>query len=195
MGKRKGIPPEYTPSVASVVDIWSKATDRDRDLGACWYPEAHRVAKDLCGDAATGAGVIAALSPQAGWTSNLEMARDLASGRRPRMTTGANILKAERIMAGEPWRDVLGGPKVRSFAQCIEDPWDGHSAVIDRHAFDVAVGRVTDDAIRSLVLSRAGVYDTFAGIYRAAARDIGEDPCVVQATTWTTWRRLKSLPE
>ncbi|HTE66948.1 MAG TPA: hypothetical protein VK736_11925 [Candidatus Binatia bacterium] len=115
------------------------------------------------------------------------------TGRTPRYATGSNVVKARRCDAGEHWADVLGGPKVRAFAALIDDPDDLTAVVIDRHAFDVAVGRVTSDHERDLLLKRRGVYERFARVYRAAARVLGIPPSVVQATTWTYWRRVKGL--
>lgn len=195
MAPRKGIPPEYRPSVRNILTIWAQATADDLDAGAQWYPDAHKVAIDIAGDGDVGAGVLAALSPQRSWSDNVTGAREFMRTGRCRYATGRNISKAQSILDGGQWGAVLGGPKVRSFAACIADPWDTYAVVVDRHAFDIAVGRVTSDAERNLLLKRAGTYDRFARTYRAAARVLDDLPMVVQATTWTTWRRLKGLPD
>ena len=205
MAPAAGVPDAYRPGVRNILQTLEMATAAEWEAGALWYPNAHKVASELAPDPATGAGILAALSPQRAWAPNVQDARDLAAGRRPRYATRANLVKAQAILDGAPWQDVLGDPrttrrisrgaKVRNFAACIADPWDPWSVVIDRHAFDVAVGRITSDAERTRVLGRVGVYDRFARTYRAAARATGEAPNVIQAVVWVTWRRLKGLPE
>jgi hypothetical protein len=77
---------------------------------------------------------------------------------------------------------------------------ESDAVVVDRHAFDIAVGRVTNNETR-YALGRKGVYGSFAKAYvRAAktiARETGMDVSAsqVQAVTWTVWRRLKGLAE
>jgi hypothetical protein len=195
--QRKGVPAEYRPSTDHILQVWEQATDTEITAGAEWYPRAHKLAGEIFGCPSTGAGVIAALSPQCAWQRNITLAREAARGKRGSYVTASNWAKAQRIMGGEHWTTVLGprGPKVRAFAATIEDPWDALPVVIDRHAFDVAIGRPTSDSARQVVLSRVGVYDLFAATYRLAADLVGESPATVQATTWTTWRRLKGLPD
>ena len=50
---------------ANIVDTYGRSTVAERADGTYWYPSAHALAKQLGGrqGAATGAGVIAALSP------------------------------------------------------------------------------------------------------------------------------------
>jgi hypothetical protein len=190
MGKRKPLPADMRPQVRNIIDVYDTATGAEIAEGLAWYVTAHAVAKSL-GGARRGAGTLAALSPQTDWERNVEMAHDVYRGRTPRYATGANIAKARRCDAGEHWADVLGGSKVRNFAAVIEDPTDAHAVVIDRHAFDVAVGRITDDKIRGTILARAGVYEIFADAYRQAAAEIGVTPSEVQAVTWVVWRHRK----
>ena len=205
MAPAAGIPLEYRPSARNILQVLDAATAAEWEAGALWYPAAHKIASEIFSDPATGAGVLAALSPQRAWAANVQDARDLAAGRRPRYATRANLAKAQAILDGSPWQTVLGDPrttrrtsrgaKVRNFAACIADPWDPWAVAIDRHAFDVAVGRITSDAERERILARVGVYDRFARTFRAAARATGEAPNVIQAVSWVTWRRLKGLPE
>ena len=82
-----------------------------------------------------------------------------------------------------------------AFWRTIADPTDPRAVVIDRHAIDIATGRVLGDKVRGLLLSRAGAYDEVCDAYRRAARilsrEFGTDlsPAAVQATTWVHWRR------
>jgi hypothetical protein len=192
MARRKPLPAAYRPTVANVLACYAAASEEDRLAGKLWYSEAHDIAREL-GGPRIGAGILAALSPQCDWDTNVSMGRDIAAGRTPRYATGANVAKARACDRGAHWADVLGGPKVRAFAALIEDPDDPYAVVIDRHAFDVAVGRVTSDRDRALLLARRGTFDRFARVYRAAARILGVTPSTVQATTWVAWRHAKGL--
>jgi hypothetical protein len=132
------------------------------------------------------------------WGQNVNIAaRAYADG----YASGAlfrNCAKADAIMAGAEPLEVLGGNKVCNFYKAIADPSDVTAVVIDRHAFDIAVGRITNDKSRA-ALDRKGVYDAFARAYERAARAITEEtgldvsPSQVQAVTWSVWRRLKGL--
>jgi len=191
---RKPLPAEYVPSVENVLKVWEASSNADKASGAEWYNEAHDLAIELTNDANTGAGVIAALSPQVSWVRNVTMARQIANGETPTMTNGRNIAKAQRCMSGESWNDVLGGPKVRAFAATIENP-ETEQVCIDRHAFDIAVGFSSDDRTRGTLLGRAGIYEQFAAVYVEAAKMLNVAPSVVQATTWVAWRHAKGIGE
>jgi hypothetical protein len=163
----------------------------------------------------TAAGVIAAISPRLSWPKNVELTHWLY-GRVNRAKAEpsptwlvreegsvldrfpglkANGHKAIRILMGEDPEDVLGGPKVRVFYFTIMNPADPRAVVVDRHAIDIAVGRVLNDADRGKLLGRKGAYDAVAELYRRAAKSISKrvgttwTPAEVQAATWTYWRR------
>jgi hypothetical protein len=112
-----------------------------------------------------------------------------------------NAIKALLILQGADPDEVVKGPKVRAFWHTIADPSNAEAVVIDRHAFDVAVGRVMDDRTRGAVLGRKGAYDAFATVYRRAAKSINArtkstwpwTPAEVQAVTWTYWRRERAV--
>jgi hypothetical protein len=183
------------PTVDNILAVYRAARPEQIAAGMQWYADAHTFALAISGgDLITGAGVIAALSPQTSWAQNMTLAsrafvEGFASGQ-----TGANVDKANRILAGESPEDVLGwnnpkaksGHKVRNFYRNIVDP-TGRECTIDRHAFDVAVGEQTDSKARGQ-LGRVGQYDLFADTYREAARLAGIAPAQMQAITWVTWR-------
>lgn len=188
------------PNSARIVDVWRQATVKEMVEGMDWYKDANALAVRLSpADPASAAGVIAALSPMMSWGQNINIAvRAYADGK----ASGAlfsNVAKADRILAGERPEDVLGGDKVRAFYGVIADP-ASDAVVVDRHAFDIAVGRVTNNESRQ-GLSRKGVYASFASAYVRAAKAISAETGMdisasqVQAVTWTVWRRLKGLAE
>lgn len=189
------------PNAARILDVYRQATLQELQDGLDWYRDAHAIAVAL--DPArphAAAGVLAAMSPMTGWGQNVNLAaRAYADGR----ATGGlfrNCAKADAIMAGAEPEDVLGGDKVCNFYKAIADPSDGSAVVIDRHAFDIAVGRITNDKSRT-ALGRKGVYETFARAYVRAAKTVSAEtgmdvsPSAVQAVTWCVWRRLKGLQD
>lgn len=182
----------------NVTRAYRAASDDDRTAGREWYAAAHRIAADL--DPASpgrAAAVIAVLSPQLSWRRNVEAAHAVYGGHSPRCLK-SNSGKAFRILAGEDPRDVVSGPKVRAFWLAIADPTDRHAVVIDRHALDIAAGRVIGEKLRDLYLGRKGAYDAASDLYRRAARALSRDfgptlPSHVQAATWLYWRREHAL--
>jgi len=130
------------------------------------------------------------------WGRNQDIARLAFANGETTGTLFRNADKADRIMAGEDPLDVLSGKKVVNFFRCIIGERD--ACCIDRHAFDVAVGEVTDDKRRA-TLSRKGVYESFVAAYEEAAEilsaDLGREvlASAVQSVTWVVWRRLKGV--
>ncbi len=183
------------PSVRNVTRAYRLASDEDRRDGLAWYPTAHRIASELDTDYRRAAAVIAVLSPQTSWPMNVRLAR-LAYGqhaageslRLPCLTGSA--AKARRILSGENPADVVSGPKVTAFAVLIADPTDRYAVCIDRHAIDVALGRVTDDATRGYWQGARNA--AMADVYRRAATILRVTPAECQAVTWTYWRRNRA---
>ena len=198
MGTRIPLNADQVPDVSNIMGTYFEATDEDVAAGLGWYAMAHQVATRIAdGDTERGAGVIAALSPQKAWNENVAIAeRAFAEGHASKQVSDA-CNKADHILWGSHSPlDILGGNKVRNFYRAIMG--DEDAVVIDRHAFDVALGRIGDDASRR-ILSRVGVYDTFAQAYRIAAQRLSDAfgetilPSQVQAVTWLAWRRSKGI--
>jgi hypothetical protein len=178
------------PRTANVLRVWRSATPEQHAQGTSWYAHAHGAAASLDPDPKRAAGVIAALSPRNSWPRNLELAARAYSNNNASGTLGRSCQQANDILAGADPLDVLGGPKVRAFYQCIVD--SGTQAVcIDRHSTDVAVGtRLSLVQREGIVLHRANRYEQFADVYRRAAKRMGVSAPVMQAVTWVTWRDL-----
>jgi hypothetical protein len=188
------------PTIDNILAVYRAARPEQIAAGLQWYADAHTFALAISGgDIVTGAGVIAALSPQMSWSQNMVCAsrtfvEGFASGN-----TGANNEKANRILRGESPDEVLGwnnpkaksGHKVRNFYRNIVNP-TGPECTIDRHAHDIAVGEVTDGKTRGQ-LGRVGVYDLFADTYREAAKLAGIPVAALQAITWVVWREAIGL--
>jgi hypothetical protein len=194
-----------TPSVDNILAVYNGASAENLRWGMAWYPAAHREALSMGGGRAwhlnRNAGIIAALSPMNGWTNNVRKAREVVSrrgniavakGMPNGIGLGANVAKAIAIYKGADPLDILSGDKVTAFYRTIVDPTGDIDPVIDRHAFDIAVGEKTNDKRRS-VLSRKGVYHVFAQAYRDAAKEAGIGSAQMQAITWVAWREAHGI--
>jgi hypothetical protein len=125
------------------------------------------------------------------WQRNVDLAvKCFAEGGLSGGCLSANVAKANRIMNGEDPLRVLSGDKVRAFFAGIMDT--AEVVCIDRHAFDIAVGRSTDDKTRKVLKSKR-VYAAFSDAYIAAAKVAGVSPTVMQSTTWVIWRNEKGI--
>lgn len=180
-----------------------KANDRDLyDSGRDWYGIASNIAGQVGFVAAPhagpgeqlhiGAGVIAALSPQQSWATNQALAFKIAlhysnGGALADIAiaqTGANVLKAWRILQGEEPLSVLGGDKVRAFYTGIRLAGRTDEVCVDRHA--VAAYYLPGEAtFKNLTPKR---YATVAAAYRDAARRLGIPAAQCQAIVWVAWR-------
>lgn len=184
------------PTARQVLRVYRQATDEQVTEGLRWYHHAHGVAASLDpADPRRAAGVIAALSPRVAWARNVELAARACADGRASGTLGSSQRAADAILAGGDPLAVLRGPKVRAFFTLIADPDDPVAVCVDRHGIDVAVGQRLREAQRSawFPLQRRGLYDTFAGCYRRAARRLGVRPAQVQAVTWVHWRTSKQV--
>lgn len=176
----------------NILDVWRKATPAQLNEGMTWYDTARNSAMELDPkNVERAAGIIAALSPMVNWSRNLEMARFVyANGHANGLGLGGNCRKAEAILSGANPLDILGGDKVRSFYMTIADPANAELVVIDRHAFDIALGRVHSDADRKI---GKRVYRMLSEAYRNAATIANVTPSQMQAVTWVTHRALKGI--
>lgn len=173
-----------------IVRTYERATVGELLEGVAWYEDA----RNFCGELSetygvpleTAAGIVAVLSPMTEWSLNKDRARLILDGANGGML---NAGKACAIRDGADPATVVSGRKVTAFYRAILG--DPDAIVIDRHAFDVAIGHTTDDATRK-VLERRGQYELFAEAYNRAAAMIGVDPVVVQAVTWTVHRNTDS---
>jgi hypothetical protein len=148
---------KYGLSAAHIVSAYDAATPDERAQGMRWYSDAHDVAASIGqGDAAKGAAMLSAFSPQTDWaTDTMNAAATLANGQVPAHGIGiteAVRAKAQAILAApdETALDKLfpeqGASKTRAFYQLIRNGGDtpgdtSGGVVIDRHALSVAAGR------------------------------------------------------
>ena len=172
----------------NVVACFESATPDEYRAGMTWYNDAHQFALSLDNDVWRAAGVIAAMSVQKQWDVNVRLAeRAYATGK---VTGNFHTMNAQgqRILDGEHPMEVLGGDKVRAFCAAIATDGMSDIAVIDRHAHDIAMGRVFTDATRKI---GKRLYRTMAMHYGEAAKEVGVSVNQIQAVTWVRWRNIK----
>ena len=197
---------QFKGHVENIVKKYREASPEFLKGGHEWYSKAHDEAVKIGGgDVKRGAGIIAALSPLSDWSRNVREANELTkTGTVKSARLPANVEKARRIHEGEDPESVLGGNKVKNFFQNIHDPSSPHAVTIDRHAYDIAMGRPfigmgkgkkaegprqTGTMTQDLGLHALGRYNHFLGAYQSAAGELGVDlPHQVQATSWVTHR-------
>ena len=199
---RADLPPIHVMA-DHILSVYWKATRSERRQGLTWYADAREVAAEVArvGDLPTvrhGAGVLAALSPQTDWHSNIGLAFDAAvAGTADDLPHFADACdKATAVLsASDQPENVLGGRKVRSFYANIYRPDRPGPVTVDRHAVAIALRGAADSDRRSgnadaRLLERIGTYQCVAAAFRGAARSVGIHPHEMQAVTWVTWRRL-----
>lgn len=171
--------------------LYLASSDADKREGMAWYPTAEagaRVWAERTGvDSRTVASVIAAISPQCDWTSNLRIAFELLAGQA--LVTGgalrANVDKARAILragAITPDGHFKAAPKVSAFAQNLMG--NGARVTIDSHAVQAA--------LNNPLWSKSfhpRIYTIFADAYTDVARELGLRPCDFQAVIWCAWKR------
>lgn len=197
---------QFKGHVENIINKYREASPEFLKGGHEWYGRANEEATRIGGgDTARGAGIIAALSPLSDWSRNVREAQELVkTGTVKSALLPKNVEKARRIHQGEDPETVLGGHKVRNFFHNISDPTSPHAVTIDRHAYDIAMGRSFVGAgkgkraeeprpsgtmSQDLGLSALGRYKHFVRAYQSAAGELGVDiPHKVQATSWVTHR-------
>jgi hypothetical protein len=179
---------------ANIAHAYRCADPLEHETGLGWYYVAHELALELGEGLTTGAGILAALSPQISWVGNVSAARILVSersheGAQSIGALGDGISKALRILEGERPSLVLGGRKVRSFYRNICLPDRIGAVTVDRHAVAIALNGIGGAQPNDKWLERAGTYQLIASAYRSEARALGILPQQLQAITWLAHRR------
>ncbi|WP_433287779.1 DUF7178 family protein [Pseudonocardia sp. CA-142604] len=201
--------------VENVLDHWYAGSDEERHQGMMWYPRSRAafsvIADDTDLDLYQVVGLVAVYSPQAPWAASIMTAAMVARSRVPVgagsgvMANGWTRVRAQRILNGDLYDDVLAGYKSNAFAHLLyyggdspEDETAGCSRVcIDRHAYSVLCGaRANDAAYGASGLQGRSRYEEAADFYRSAAATLSKRegrriaPHQVQATTWIVRQRL-----
>lgn len=191
----------------NILAIWNLATPQEKVDGARWYLDAQRDAETIAithdVPLVTVVGVIAALSPNNKWTRNVDNADTLVAAFMSGDDIESFKVSCYSAMKRKAWsimgdmiedKDAmlvrLNGRKIRNFARCI---WgDVESVCIDGHARNIAYGErvgLTDSRTNIGVREYAGLTES----YVVAAEIAGVPAYVMQAVTWTVWRRVHAI--
>lgn len=188
--------PSFDDMVLNILAFYAEATADERRGGRAWYAAAYEVAENIARRTGlavdTVVAVIAVLSPQQEWESNVAWAIEVceawvAGNPLPRRGLGNSLLRAERALRGDT-SDVLrtkGSLKVYNFYMAILSA--PGAVAVDRHAIRVALG---DPNANPPALSD-GRYALVADAYRAAASELRTGVRHVQAVTWVVVKRAR----
>jgi hypothetical protein len=202
--------------IANILKTYARRNLADNNDGLTWYTDAQAMAGEVAKETGLELGkvaeVIAALSPNCGWSQNLadtwKVCRAFAAYRekhhiavcdgrvcecllltieQTKVTTYTrNKNRAFGILAGT---DKLQGRKVVPFAENIKG--NTELVTIDTHAFSIAQGiRYT---VKTCPHISPSEFRQIQKAYTLAAKRVQISPAQLQAITWRTWRRLHGL--
>lgn len=169
-------------SAARFLEVYARATPRERMEGMTWYPMARALIEDMARGAGvtreTAAGVVAALSPRSRWTANLQAASLTLAGCRP-AGIARFVERAAAIARGNAApAAALRGPKVRAFYRALCG--DNRAAVVDVWILRAAGFPHDKPTPRQ--------YARVARSLRHAARAVGLETAEFQAIVWVRIR-------
>lgn len=188
--------------VRNILKVYRRATLDDIANGVEWYARASREAEHIASESMlpvkTVVGVMAALSPNNRWERNVKDAARMCDAWRNGDAMGNFRVCCYNTMKAKAWSilvdelddddDILArlnGQKIRSFYSNIIGL---DEVTIDGHALNIALGKrqaLTDD--KTNMGKRQ--YRELQSAYVRAAKRVEVRPHVLQAITWTTWRR------
>jgi hypothetical protein len=194
----------------SILATYFQANVLDRQTGMGWYNNAHDICVTL-GDkygvhSDIVAGVIAALSPNNKWESNVidaeimlrAWAADINYNHVKVATYSPNKWKAGTILDRQLNRDdicnTLRGNKTIAFFLCIASNGISDTPCIDGHAYNVWSGTVSN--LKEVPSMSDKTYRIIQDAYRDAAKIIStvtgqyHSAAQVQAVTWVAYRRI-----
>jgi len=197
-----------TKNVNNIKAVYLLATTQEKIDGANWYKSAHKIALNLADNYGltlqTAAGVIASLSPRNKWSRNVidaenlieTFVRDPESAVNIKVCTfnknkekALKILKNNQDFFTDNTREILSGPKLNEFFNCILGVKD--DVCIDGHAYCIFNGSRTslEDVPSIGVQLRKEIKSDF----RKAAAKFNISAAEMQAITWVTWRRIHGV--
>ena len=195
-----------TNHVRNILKLYRQATQEDTVNGVEWYARAERMAKAIAVDSdlplPTVIGVMAALSPNNRWERNCRDAATMCQAWQNGEGMDSFKVSCYNTMKAKAWvildlgltddEDILShlnGQKIRSFYSNIRGL---EEVTIDGHALNIARGKregLTSD--KTNMGKRE--YRELQNAYVRAAKRVRVKPHVLQAITWTTWKRVHSI--
>tara|TARA_R100000455_G_C6219898_1_gene84714 strand:- start:47 stop:682 length:636 start_codon:yes stop_codon:yes gene_type:complete len=210
------MPIEFNMQIAvkNIIAIRRKAKPEDVAAGIAWYAEAYEECRQLAEQYKSYgiaihvvAGVVAALSPNNRWSTNVTNARDLIDAFVNGRSVDSVSVCTYNAMRDKAWhilgqirpshdsiKTILNGKKIVCF---YENIMGDDTCTIDGHARNIAYAErvsLTDDKTSIGVKEYANLQEA----YRQAAKR-----CTVngrkfkayelQAVTWVTWRKMHGI--
>lgn len=188
--------------VRNILKVYRRATADDTVSGVEWYDRAKRMAEWIATDVGlpvnTVIGVMAALSPNNRWERNCKdtdtMCRAYVAGDDlsdfkvscyNKMKEKAWSILDDDLRADDAILTRLNGQKIRSFYSNIRGL---DEVTIDGHALNIALG-VRQGLTTDKTNMGKKQYKELQLAYVKAAKRVKVKPHVLQAITWTTWKR------
>ena len=195
-----------TNHVRNILKLYRQATQEDTINGVEWYARAERMARAIAKDAGlpmpTVIGVMAALSPNNRWERNCKDAATMCRAWQQGDSMDSFKVSCYNTMKAKAWAildlgltdddDILShlnGQKIRSFYSNIRGL---DEVTIDGHALNIARGKREGLTSDKTNMGKREYRELQAAYVRAAKR-VGVKPHVLQAITWTTWKRVHNI--
>ena len=195
-----------TQHVRNILKLYRMATDEDTINGVEWYARAERMAAWIAQDAglplSTVIGVMAALSPNNRWERNCRDAATMCQAWQNGDSMDSFKVSCYNTMKAKAWaildlgltddEDILShlnGQKIRSFYSNIRGL---DEVTIDGHALNIARGKREGLTSDKTNMGKREYRELQAAYVRAAKR-VKVKPHVLQAITWTTWKRVHNI--
>ena len=195
-----------TNHVRNILKLYRQATQEDTINGVEWYARAERMAKAIAQDAGlslpTVIGVMAALSPKNKWERNCRDAATMCQAWQNGDSMDSFKVSCYNTMKAKAWaildlgltddEDILShlnGQKIRSFYSNIRGL---DEVTIDGHALNIARGKREGLTSDKTNMGKREYRELQAAYVRAAKR-VKVKPHVLQAITWTTWKRVHNI--
>ena len=195
-----------TQHVRNILKLYRQATQEDTVNGVEWYARAERMAKDIAEDTGlpvpTVIGVMAALSPNNRWERNCKDAATMCQAWQNGESMDSFKVSCYNTMKAKAWaildlgliddEDILShlnGQKIRSFYSNIRGL---DEVTIDGHALNIARGKREGLTSDKTNMGKREYRDLQVAYVKAAKR-VKIKPHVLQAITWTTWKRIHNI--
>ena len=195
-----------TQPVRNILKVYRMATTEDIANGVEWYDRAKRYAETISKwtntNLNTVIGVMAALSPNNKWERNVKDCERMVQAWKSGDDLDDFKVSCYNTMKQKAWSilednltsddDILtrlNGQKIRSFYSNIRGL---DEVTIDGHALNIALGKVQGLTTDKTNMSK-GVYIEMQKHYVRAAKRVDIPAHVLQAITWTTWKREHNI--
>jgi len=195
-----------TQHVRNILKVYRRASTEDIANGYKWYDEAKTYASIISGLSGvklnTVIGVMAALSPNNKWERNIadcermcwawvkgDDLSDFKVSCYNTMKLKAWSILEDNLTSDDDILTRLNGQKIRSFYSNIRGL---DEVTIDGHALNIALG-VRQGLTTDKTNMSKKVYRQMQEVYVRAAKRVDIKPHVLQAITWTTWKRENKI--